>query len=80
MNFGEALQALKEGSKVTREVWSGYWYISHNVEFSAGTGNGFQDGGHFKEIILAVLKDGKGTVPAQPYQEDLLAEDWQILD
>jgi len=80
MNFGEALQALKEGSKITREVWGGYWFISHNVEFSDGTGNGHQSGGIFKEIILAVLKDNRGVVPAQAYQEDLLAEDWKIVD
>lgn len=70
MNFGEALQALKDGKKVTRSIWSGYWEMRH-VRTTAE---------EYDEciMIMAFLKDG-GVAPAQPYQSDLLAEDWQII-
>ena len=31
------------------------------------------------EMIVAKLKDGGGYAPAQPYQADLLADDWELL-
>ena len=30
-------------------------------------------------IILAYLADGSGFAPAQAYQEDMLAEDWEVI-
>lgn len=32
------------------------------------------------QLIIAVLKDSDGIAPAQPYQADILAEDWEIID
>lgn len=80
MNFGEALQALKEGKKVTRAIWGGYWRL-YPAAMIAMTGIQSQpDGtGIIEDIIVAHLKDGKAA-PAQPYQPDLLAEDWQIVE
>lgn len=89
MNFGEALAALKEGKKISRAVWGGYWYLCKNVVIKHDPiekerdGNGpLSDiiGGDMPAIIIASLKEGKGIAPAQPYQEDLLAEDWQIIN
>jgi hypothetical protein len=80
MNFGEALQALKEGKKVKREIWGGYWRL-----YKHATLNGLSaEDGHAlycepEDIIIAKLKDG-GIVPAQPYQIDILAEDWKIVE
>lgn len=31
------------------------------------------------DMIVAKLKDGGGFVPAQPYQADLLAADWEVV-
>ena len=69
MNFGEALEKLKEGKKITREIWGGYWELS---SLESGHGVSF-------DIIVAHLKDG-GIAPAQAYQEDMLAEDWIVVD
>ncbi|SHL17431.1 hypothetical protein SAMN05443507_1525 [Alicyclobacillus tolerans] len=30
-------------------------------------------------MIVAYLRDGAGYAPAQPYQQDLLADDWEIV-
>lgn len=87
MNFGEALQALKEGKKITRSIWKGHWYLAKgaNLEhdrIDAEKNNelGFIDGCNMGQLIVAVLKDGQGCAPAQPYQADILAEDWMIVE
>lgn len=81
MNFGEALAALKEGKKVTRSVWGGYWQLLEFSDFTAHPQNGLP-GQYFsiKNFIIAVLKDDADIAPAQPYQEDLLANDWLIIE
>lgn len=83
MNFGEALQQLKLGKKVSRSVWKGYWQLwkSPILEADSGAGSGYKMSCQFtKGMIVATLADFKGVAPAQPYQEDLLAEDWQIVE
>lgn len=32
MNFSEALQAMKNGKKVKRRIWGGYWYWDSDKE------------------------------------------------
>lgn len=70
MNFGQALEALKEGKKVKRAHWGGYWVIENwdkiDVEYVC-------------PLIVAYLKDGR-FAPASAYQEDLLAEDWSEVE
>lgn len=82
MNFGEALTALKEGKKVSRSVWGGYWILHDDARLSGHTGTqwGTDISPYFQRIIIAVLRDNKGFAPAQPYQEDILAEDWQVIE
>ncbi|MDO7847604.1 DUF2829 domain-containing protein [Hymenobacter sp. M29] len=73
IDFGHALAALKTGKKVTRQIWGGYWRMDAcSVSFPEGKAQDFT-------VIMAYLKDG-GVAPAQPYQSDLLATDWVILD
>lgn len=83
MNFGEALQALKNGKRVTRAIWGGYWQLVKNgrMEWDSDAGEGYKSACSFNNgIIIAVLRDNGGVAPAQPYQADLLAEDWQIVE
>lgn len=83
MNFGEALQALKDGKKVTRSIWKGYWELWNEPILSDDSviGNGYKRSCQFQNgIIVATLKDFGGVAPAQPYQSDLLADDWQIVE
>lgn len=79
MNFGEALQALKEGKKVTRSIWGGYWYLAKDVVIMHAERSDGPNGCGIPSVILAVLKNG-GIAIAQPYQEDLLSDDWQIVE
>ena len=64
LSFGDAINALHAGQKVTRAIWQGYWVIEDNEEFG--------------EIIVAYLKDG-GKAVATPYNADMLALDWMIV-
>lgn len=89
MNFGEALQALKDGFKVKRAIWGGYWYLAKNVSIRhdpvaepEGRDPVVCDIVSYTadSMIVAVLKDDGGHVPAMPYQNDLLSEDWLIVD
>lgn len=82
MNFGEALQALKEGKRVKRSIWGGYWSLIKNAGIAGHTPmlDGYTRTCHIGEIIVATLKDNGGAAPAQPYQADLLSEDWQIVE
>jgi hypothetical protein len=65
ITFGDAINALHEGKKVTRSIWKGYWVIEDNEEFG--------------EIIVAHLAYG-GKAVASPYNEDMLALDWMIVE
>jgi hypothetical protein len=83
MNFGEALQALKEGKKVKREIWGGHWQLVKNgiLEWPTPGRVGYKGSCEFQNgIIVAQLRDHGGVAPAQPYQADLLSDDWQIVE
>lgn len=81
MNFGEALDALKKGKKVKRSIWGGYWFFSPQAELTEKRLDGYDRGYSFNNgLIVAVLKDMGALAPAMPYQADLLAEDWQIIE
>lgn len=82
MNFGEALQALKEGKSIKRSIWGGRWYLAKDAVLSGPSpiGNGYKMSCQFSNIIVAELRDRGGVAPAQPYQADILAEDWEIID
>jgi Protein of unknown function (DUF2829) len=72
LTFGQALEALKKGKKVARKHWGGYWVI-------ATTGVFYNEDLHGTDMIIAHTKDDR-YVPASPYQEDVLAEDWMVVE
>lgn len=71
LDFGQAIDAMKAGKKVKREAWGGYWTIEEWEKIDLETS---------LPLIVAYLKDGGGYAPAQPYQADILAEDWVIVE
>ena len=64
LSFGDAINYMHDGFKVTRSIWQGFWTIEDNDEFG--------------EIIVAYLRDG-GKAVETPYNEDMLALDWQVV-
>lgn len=80
MNFGEALQALKDGKKVTRSIWDGYWYLAKDVAILHAERKYGPNAVGMSYLIIAVLNDDNGVSAAQPYQQDLLSDDWQIVE
>lgn len=78
MNFGQAVEALKAGKKVKRKGWGGHWFLAKEPLFEQDEGEGYISRFSFNNgLIVAVLKDMGGCAPAQPYQADILAEDWE---
>lgn len=83
MSFSEALLHLKHGQKIKRAAWGGYWFLGKNVycQCPSSAGGGYVTGFSFNNgLIVAILRDSGGCAPAQPYQADILAEDWEVID
>lgn len=85
MNFGEALQALKEGKKVERTGWNGkgmfIYYVPPGLYPSVTEAAQSQFGDHvpYREY-LAMKTINNEVVPWVASQSCILAEDWQIVD
>jgi hypothetical protein len=78
MNFGQAVELLKQGKKVKRAAWGGYWFFAPNPECRQENEDDYNTAFDFNNgLIVAVLKEFGGCAPAQPYQADILAEDWE---
>lgn len=73
MNFGQAIEALKKGKKIKRDHWGGYWFLDQAIVLS-------DQSKLTNKSIFAHLKDNGGIVPATAYQEDILAEDWEVIE
>ncbi|MFJ8247261.1 MW1434 family type I TA system toxin [Peribacillus asahii] len=73
LTYGQAMDKLMiHGKKVTRAVWGGYWEVQH-------VGNISGSPSWMGKFIVAVLKDG-GYAMASPYQEDMFATDWMVVE
>lgn len=68
MNFGEAIQAMKDGKRVRRKGWETVWLAINNLEYGRpsfiylGIDNAAFDKGH----------------PWTPNQTEMMAEDWEV--
>jgi hypothetical protein len=87
LSFGTALQAAKEGKRISRKGWNGkgqYVFIADDVEFHTEADisefHGSADGVYVAPML--VLRTAQGNL--QPgwlaSQSDMLAEDWYIVD
>ena len=87
MNFGSALQALKNGQKVAREGWNGKGMFLFLVPGSVFKVNrapllGIYPEGteiNYRPHIDMKTVDG-GIVPWLASQTDVLAEDWCVVE
>lgn len=78
LTFGAAIELLKQGKKIKRRDWGGYWFMPLNSPITGADGENqfFQ----MNQTIVARLKEGGGYVVATPYQADILAEDWELVN
>lgn len=88
MNFGEAIEALKEGGKVCRSGWNGkgMWLIlvgpsepivvSGSRYHAAGLEGHTKIGAHI-DMFTAAGEMQPGWIASQP---DMLADDWEVKD
>ncbi|MFG2059679.1 DUF2829 domain-containing protein [Micromonospora sp. NPDC048930] len=87
MDFGEALTALKQGGKVSRDGWNGKgMFVVHQLGYPDGipiNGNtaeatGLPEGTvcRFRPYLMLRAADG-AFVPWVPSVSDVLAEDWR---
>ena len=81
MNFGKALEALKEGKKVARKGWNGkgiYLILQNPDAHSKMTLP------YIYIVTTNLVTDNpnapKGVVPWLASQTDMLAEDWVVLE
>lgn len=77
MNFGQALEALKQGRKVARKGWNGkgMWLEL----FKIYTHTPIREGRVMQPFIgMKTVQDT--YVPWLASQTDMLAEDWEIVE
>lgn len=85
-NFGEALEALKQGKRVAREGWNGkgmfLYYVSQGrypVKMDAAKEIADEEGMVAYGAYIAI-KSVSGVIYVwNPSQQDLFAEDWVIF-
>ena len=87
LNFGQAIEALKQGKKVAREGWNGSNMFAYYVpasSYPAQTGIAKQYFGENEMVpyrAYLALKTAQNDVATwAPSGSDALAEDWIILE
>jgi hypothetical protein len=71
MTFGEALEELKRGKLICRQAWSCEYWLSLSKSAPTKSINMFSVGDK--------ITDNRGD-EWTAYHDDLLAEDWKILE
>ena len=86
MDFGDAIRALKQGSRVAREGWNGsgmFAYLVPAASYPAQTGVAkayFGDSAMVPYREYLALKTAQGDVATwAPSCSDALAEDWTVV-
>lgn len=82
MNFGEALEQVKKGAKISRNSWNGqrqYVELATNVSYKNSTGE-IKNVDHEQMGNKALAFVGTSGVQLGwlASQSDMLSEDWQV--
>ena len=86
MTFGEAIEALKNGKRVTRKGWNGkgmFLYLINGSEFQNALKYGYGEYEHEPTITSSIaMKTAQNTIVVGwlASQTDILAEDWCVLE
>ena len=88
MNFGQALEQLKQGTKVARAGWNGkgmfLYYVPANKYPATRNEHGTMIGVFEDDMIpygayIAMKTAQNNVVPWLASQTDVLAEDWETV-
>jgi len=84
MDFGKAIQAIKDGKKVARSGWNGkgmfVYYVPENSYATTTAIAKEQFGDTAKYNAYMAIKNVNDTVSTWvPSVNDCLAEDWQVV-
>ena len=84
MTFGQALERMKDGERVSRSGWNGkgqYVFLAHEADFVTDADLSAYDQLEVEVHDMLVLKTAQDTF--QPgwlaTQTDMLAEDWYVV-
>lgn len=80
MNFGQAIESLKQGKKVARSGWNGkrmYLYLADGELLTDAIGD---DNFPFVDSVVMKTADDKYCIGWLASQTDMLAEDWHIVE
>lgn len=87
MNFGKALEALKDGMRVTRKGWNGkdqFLFLVKGDTLEYATNANLSCLLHkevpHSDVIAIKTTSGVVQVGWLASQTDMLAEDWEIVD
>ncbi len=87
MDFGKAIQLLKDGKKLQREGWNGkglfvYYVPANKYEAITKIASSIADEENKVQYEpYFAIKNAKGTISTWvPSINDCLAEDWKIVD
>jgi hypothetical protein len=85
LNFGQAIQAAKDGKRVCRTGWNGKSMFLYHVPANSYPAVTEQAKAYFGETVpygayIAMKTAQENVVPWLASQTDILAEDWEILD
>jgi hypothetical protein len=76
MNFGEAIQALKDGKRVARAGWNGKNMALHLEDWLEGKLD--FSGRQYEPCIVMLTAQGKFQPGWLASQADMLADDWEL--
>lgn len=79
-DFGEALEHLKNGGRVARDSWPGWGRGSMWIRLVEPEGISEFDYGMKNRPYLELKQADDTLIPWVATQEDLLAEDWVLLN
>lgn len=83
MNFGQAIEAIKQGKSVQREGWNGknmHIFLEPHFEFLIPAG-AFRGKVRKYEPVICMWTTQQTTQPGwTASQADILAEDWLIIE
>lgn len=78
VNFGDALQAIKDGHKVSRDGWNGKGMYLFLVSLWTFKGN--ESDVYPNSEFIAIKAAGDNITPWLASQQDMLADDWMIVE